>query len=53
MEKGSKRIAMDGHGIKPSTPRPVPSFATETRGAGQKQASQRPAPRQPTPGKKG
>ena len=40
------KIAMEGHGARPSTPKPMPRIS-ESRGAGQKPATPKPTP-QPT-----
>lgn len=42
--KENSRLAMDGHGVKPTTPKPViqPSFAKPKTGAGQRPTSPKP-----------
>ncbi len=44
MAEQPRRIAIDGQGVKPSTPKPTPTFVTPKTGAGQKLSTPKPAP---------
>jgi hypothetical protein len=52
MEDSTRRIAIDGHGRKPETPKPTPTLVSGTRGEGQKPSTPKPAPK-PAAGQKG
>jgi hypothetical protein len=52
MDETTNRLAVDGHGVKPTTSKPVPTFLEKpalpdpggTRGAGRKPVTPKPAP---------
>ena len=58
MDKSDGHITMDGRGVRPSTPRPLPTFVQpgkvvghDARGAGLRPTTPKPPPSKPSAGK--